>query len=637
MSKRVFIVRPFGTQEDVNFDSVEEMLIRPALERIKAISPEGGTTREIMEQGNIREDMFRELVTADLVIADVSIHNANVFYELGIRHGLRPSATFLLRANVDKFPFDLQTDRYLAYDRENPAQSVEDLVRSLQATLDSGRVDSPVYEVLPTLPPPDPIVLRVVPRNFREAVERARQSNLRGDLRLLAEEGRTFSWGTEGLRIVGRAQFSLEALRGARETFERLREVRPDDVEANQLLATIYQRLASQQPEHEKEYRALSSQAIQRVIDSLAPDSWDRAEAYALKGRNIKARRRAAFAAKTGADAQIAALQSPALAELLECYAAGFGQDLNHFYSGVNTLSVLRIRIDLAKTLPDVWTSGFETDDDAKRELDASESRFQQLAPAVRLSVEATQHALQRQPDPEKQLWSSISAADHAFLTATRPKAVAQRYREALLGAPSFAFNSVRQQLDIFAQLDVRMPFVKEVMPVVAELEAGYDPGTAHGSAQLGRVLLFTGHLVDAPDRQLPPRFPPTQGAELEARRMIREAVAQERALESGRMIAIASGACGGDILFHEVCAELNIESRLFLALPPNLFSAESVKRGGEQWIERFFRLCERLPPRMLAENPTCRRGCAPRRATTSGGATTFGCSSARWCFTRRP
>jgi hypothetical protein len=82
----------------------------------------GGTTAEINRAGNIREDMFRLLVVADLVIADVSIHNANVFYELGIRHALRPRHTFMIRsATTHKYPFDLQTDRYLLYDSGNPA------------------------------------------------------------------------------------------------------------------------------------------------------------------------------------------------------------------------------------------------------------------------------------------------------------------------------------------------------------------------------------------------------------------------------------------------------------------------------------------------------------------------------------
>ena len=93
----VFIVRPFGMKEGIDFDAVEQLLIQPAL---KAAGQEGNTTTNIAEAGNIREDMFRLLVTADLVIADLSIHNANVFYELGIRHGLRPQGTLLIRADV---------------------------------------------------------------------------------------------------------------------------------------------------------------------------------------------------------------------------------------------------------------------------------------------------------------------------------------------------------------------------------------------------------------------------------------------------------------------------------------------------------------------------------------------------------
>jgi hypothetical protein len=111
--------------------------------RLAELGIAGSTTTEIVEQGNIREDMFRLLVCADLVIADISVHNANVFYELGIRHALRPRHTFMLRSNVEghKYPFDLQTDRYLLYDAVNPAgdkgSAVEDLARALRSTIAS--------------------------------------------------------------------------------------------------------------------------------------------------------------------------------------------------------------------------------------------------------------------------------------------------------------------------------------------------------------------------------------------------------------------------------------------------------------------------------------------------------------------
>src|SRR5687768_9164732 len=96
---QAFIVRPFGkrkvNQKDSNgnlntvefdFDKVQEKLIDPAFVQAGL---SGGTTGKIFEAGSIHEDMFTQLLMADLVIADVSIHNANVFYELGIRHALR--------------------------------------------------------------------------------------------------------------------------------------------------------------------------------------------------------------------------------------------------------------------------------------------------------------------------------------------------------------------------------------------------------------------------------------------------------------------------------------------------------------------------------------------------------------------
>src|SRR5689334_19180568 len=96
---RAFIVRPFGSQpdaagRDIDFDEVERALIAPAL---RILDYEGSTTQEITRAGNIRVDMFRMLVTADVVVADMSIHNANVFYELGIRHALRDKRTFLIK------------------------------------------------------------------------------------------------------------------------------------------------------------------------------------------------------------------------------------------------------------------------------------------------------------------------------------------------------------------------------------------------------------------------------------------------------------------------------------------------------------------------------------------------------------
>src|SRR6266852_1027130 len=115
---RAFVIRGFGQKAGVDFDRVHQELIKPALEEVGA---GGGTTGEIVEAGNIREDMFRELVLADVVVADISVHNANVFYELGVRHAMRNRSTVLIRARIDDVPFDLSTDRYLSYDPASAA------------------------------------------------------------------------------------------------------------------------------------------------------------------------------------------------------------------------------------------------------------------------------------------------------------------------------------------------------------------------------------------------------------------------------------------------------------------------------------------------------------------------------------
>ncbi len=113
-------------------------------------------------------------------------------------------------------------------------------------------------------------------------------------------------------------------------------------------------------------------------------------------------------------------------------------------------------------------------------------------------------------------------------------------------------------------------------------------------------VLLFTGHRVDAPNRPTP-RFPATR--EKQARQMIWEAVAQEQARANGKLLGIAGGASGGDILFHEVCEESGIPSQMYLVLPKSDYVKASVADGGATWVERFNRLYDRLKPKTLGDS----------------------------------
>jgi hypothetical protein len=349
---RAFIVRPFGTKESIDFDAVEAKLIDPAL---AALGIEGRTTGEITRQGNIREDMFRLLIVSDVVIADVSIYNANVFYELGIRHGLLDRHTLLIRADGSqaKYPFDLQTDRYFLYDPAEPGKKGDEFLQALKSTLASTDKDSPVFKLLPRLKPHDRYALMVVPPDFQEDVERARKGRQAGDLRLLAEEARGFEWARGGLRFVGDAQFDIRALAGARETFENLRKVEPNDFHANFRLGTIYQKLAEAAVDVDTKLDHLtrSEQAIARVLERTRPPTdhnespqeaaerrFHRAEGSSLLGSNAKSRWLAEWM-PAAADARAAkALRSPQLAASIQHYLEGFAEDLDSFYPGINAL-----------------------------------------------------------------------------------------------------------------------------------------------------------------------------------------------------------------------------------------------------------------------------------------------------------
>jgi len=127
-----FVGRPFGQKNGIDFDKVHSDLIAPAL---KALKVEGDTTGDVAHAGNIREDMFKLLAVADLVIADLSIHNANVFHELGVRHAVCERRTYLIRAKVDDVPFDLLTHNTLEYNKDEPSASLDALVRGLRATM----------------------------------------------------------------------------------------------------------------------------------------------------------------------------------------------------------------------------------------------------------------------------------------------------------------------------------------------------------------------------------------------------------------------------------------------------------------------------------------------------------------------
>ena len=602
------MVRPFGVRKvvsatgepyQVDYERVQRELIDPAM---KAAGIVGATTEVIIEAGNIREDMFQLLAHADIVIADISLHNANVFYELGARHALRPRRTFMIRFTGDEVPFDIKTDRYLGYDRDNPGASVAALSAGLKATLaEKDRIDSPIFNLLPALKPPSIKDLVPVPKAFREELDWACENKRIGHLVLLGEEANALPWGAEGLRGVAAALFSLKAFDAARQAWEAVRTRLDHDLEADLKLATLQQRLRN---------LAASDSAIARALtDHPAITAWQRAEALSLRGSNAKQRWLDSWpAALPPADLGPLALASDHLRQAVEAYTQAFDADLNHFYSGINALAMTRMQLELAEAHPDAWTDSFASDKDAQRALDALNERVGDLAGAVALSVRRAEQALPAASEDAR--WARCSVADAQLLRKERAARVSAGYRRALEGAPPFFFDSVNRQLDLFARLGLFTDLLDTLRPTLVTLEAAArqrpgtpgTPGTPAAAATVAattpdRVLLFAGHMIDKPDRQQP-RFPAALQAA--ARQAIRAQIDQAIAgwPAGSHVLGIAGGASGGDILFHEVCAELQIATELYLPMAPAAYIAESVRvdpsiDGRPSWIERFHSICQ--------------------------------------------
>jgi hypothetical protein len=588
--RQAFIIRAFNIKNDsagkeVDFERIHRELIAPALE---AVGLGGGTTGKIIDAGNIREDMFGLILEADLVVCDITVHNANVFYELGIRHALRKKGTVLIKGApvADATPFDILTDRYLEYSVDEPAKKLHDLIEVIRATLVSPReTDSPIFKMLPTLPELDPAAVQVVPTDFTEEVARAKAAKAAGWLRLLASEvtGQRFQW--PALRSIGKAQWQLADYVGARRTWLRVREAVPNDLEANFALANLLER--QYRGEKRPELLEASNQAIGSVLAHEGSTAEQRAEALALHGRNLKTLWRLDFEALGSVADRREKATNRNLVSSYEAYRKAYLVDLNHFYSGLAALQMGVIAQELA--LDSAWEYAFEDSEQAT----AYKSELGRQVEALRSSVRlATNAAIERLGQEGKdRVWANIGRADLLFLTEERDQRVVQAYRDAVPKSDAFAWDAARGQLQLFASLGVR---AERAERVIQELDAYVEPTKSVPDLHL---VVAVGHRTDEPGRAVR-RFPADQ--EQQARELIRRALGELKA--AGLTLRIlASVAPGTDIIVHEVCKELGIESFVCLPMPPAEF-AGTVFGGLDDWRRRFLELVDGRQPLCLSD-----------------------------------
>jgi hypothetical protein len=112
-----FVVSPIGkegTEKYSAFKEVLEYVIKPAFDE-SGYQYSVIRADDINRTGSFIKDILENIYSSHIVVADLTGQNPNVFYELGVRHSLRPR-TILIAQNLDDIPSDLREYRTIIYD-----------------------------------------------------------------------------------------------------------------------------------------------------------------------------------------------------------------------------------------------------------------------------------------------------------------------------------------------------------------------------------------------------------------------------------------------------------------------------------------------------------------------------------------
>src|SRR6266702_793605 len=354
MAYHVFVAMPFGNKEGIDFNKIYSDLIKPALE---SVGFEVFRADEEMRAGDIRTDMFQELLLADLVVVDLTIDNPNVWYELGVRHALRARGVVMICGGHATTAFDVYTDRKLRYglkDGKPDSATLEEDKRKLagmvKATVESwhGRKISPVYQLMPNLQEPDWKSLRIGEvREFWEQhdswerrIDLAQKTGSIGDVLVLADEAPVSAFRAEAWLKAGEALRKAERFDFALEQLERALDIEPQNLRGLREKGICLQRLAEMGSHG---YTLDRARDHYRNVLKFFPDD---PETWALLGRVDKdawkdSWRQCGFSPEQMREE--AAYEDSMLRAAISSYSKGYCRHPGHYYSGINALTLMHL------------------------------------------------------------------------------------------------------------------------------------------------------------------------------------------------------------------------------------------------------------------------------------------------------
>jgi tetratricopeptide (TPR) repeat protein len=590
-----FVVMPFGKKKGgdgslYDFNSIYNLMIKPALE-LAGFEP--FRADEETSSGDILTDMFQELLLADLCLCDLSIDNANVYYELGIRHAFRKRGVVHIQAGRAYMPFDIFNVRTLPYHitpegvpdpafLKNDIQAIARMTRDTWAS-DRDAVHSPVFNLLSGLVEPDRKNLRTPLatgfwREYNEWKQRvtvAQRQKRIGDILLLTEEIRNPLIKEEAIGEAGKALASMGRNELSLEQYRKGLEGNPGNLAFRREEAFHLNRLGR------------VDEAIVK-IESLLTDFPNDSEAISYLGRIYKEMWAESWKSIPDKTKRLkAAFDSYHwLIKAIDIYLKGYRIDLNNYYPGVNALTLSTIAVHLADRFDD------------KKDPDPDITRIRQELFELK---GAMIFALETKVDVDNaDYWTLISLAELRVLTADNIATVSRSYRKALTASRRnlFFLQTSLSQLEILSALELRSDYVRAAINILEEELSRVGKDEKHlpvskknrktaGDSSEGQVFLLAGYMVDYPSKEKK-TFPENKESDVRA-----EILKKLEKYNAGQNdIAILAGlSAGSEIIFAEVCAEKGIHVDVHLPLPEAEYIREFVSPGGESWVDRFYKI----------------------------------------------
>ncbi len=326
--KTCFVAMGFGEKTDykstpprvLNLDKTFEYIIEPA---VKDAGLECVRADQIIHSTLIDKPMYEHLLSADVVIADLSTSNENAIYELGVRHALRPTTTIVMAESNFKFPFDFSHLAILKYEHlgktigyEEVVARKRELTQRLVELVARQETDSPVFLFLPSL-----VEKKTSPEPIRATVAPAPEGA--PDVSRAPTDEKSFGELTDNFKAAKSASDWPNTI----SALERMRAMQPQDPFVIQQLA-----LATYKSEQPDKMSALKK--AKAILEDLSPRISSDPETLGLWGA-IHKRLWSEGAERADLD------------EAINAYERGFIVK-NDYYNGINYAFMLNLRASLS-------------------------------------------------------------------------------------------------------------------------------------------------------------------------------------------------------------------------------------------------------------------------------------------------